>query len=256
MHRVVLVEPDPALRRWCCLHLESQQLSVLAFDDVRSALEAARIEPPDLLMVATDMHAAGAFALAATIRSSLRTALIPILFLVPSHDAEALAHAPLDRAQGSCHQAFDPGRSAEICRLQAGECKSGIDRQGRGKDCPARERRPGGANCKRRERASAGCARCDVLVVVLRNFVSLARAMSAKPLGVLLRRFMSAAGAAIADKGAGSRGRMRQVWSRSPRRTAPNAASITANPRCPVDSPTLPAMFLFGRRASAPRHRI
>ena len=109
MHRVVLVEPDPALRRWCCLHLESQQLSVLAFDDVRSALEAARIELPDLLMVATDMHAAGAFALAAAIRSSLRTALIPILFMVPSHDAEALAHAVSIEPKGVVTKALTRG---------------------------------------------------------------------------------------------------------------------------------------------------
>src|SRR5262245_60576259 len=93
MARVVLVEPDPALREWCRLHLESERLTVLVFDEVRAALEAARLEPPDLLIVATDAHSGGAFALVAAIRSSLRTALIPILFLVPSHDAEALAHA-------------------------------------------------------------------------------------------------------------------------------------------------------------------
>jgi class 3 adenylate cyclase len=40
-----------------------------------------------------------------------------------------------------------------------------------------------------------------VLVIVLRNFVSLARALSAKPLDTLLRRFMSAARDAIVDHG-------------------------------------------------------
>ena len=68
MQRIVLVERDPALRDWCRLHLESQRLAVSAFEDARPALEAARLDPPDLLIIAADLPAGGAFAMAASIR--------------------------------------------------------------------------------------------------------------------------------------------------------------------------------------------
>ena len=62
MPRVLLVERDPTLREWFRLHLAAQGLMVVAFDDGRRALEAARLEPPDLLLVAADLPTSGAFA--------------------------------------------------------------------------------------------------------------------------------------------------------------------------------------------------
>ena len=76
MQRILLVEGDPTLREWFRLHLSAQGFLVSAFDGYRRALEAARMEPPDLLILATDAQASGAFALVAAVRSDVRGALV------------------------------------------------------------------------------------------------------------------------------------------------------------------------------------
>ena len=93
MPRIFLVEQDPALREWSRLHLGASGFEATAFDDCDRALEALLVEPPDLAMIATNIAGMGAFALAAAIRSSARTARMPILFVVPATDAEGLARA-------------------------------------------------------------------------------------------------------------------------------------------------------------------
>src|SRR5262245_58143998 len=100
MPKVFLLEPDPALREWCRLHLSTEGLVVVAFDDGRRALEALRVEPPELVMIATNLAGMGAFALAAAIRSNVRSALTPILFLVPAKDPAALSQALSIEPQG------------------------------------------------------------------------------------------------------------------------------------------------------------
>lgn len=190
--RVILVEPDPALREWCRLHLEAQKLVVWVFAEVRPALQAARLDPPDLVVVATDLPGGAGFALVAALRSSLRTALVPVLFLVPSHDAQAHAFALSIEPDWIVTKpiARDVLLKAVDARLHsANEISSGRERF-----------RPGAlAGAERAgERASGRTGlvletrQASVLVVALRNFVSLARAVSAKPLDALLRRFVSA----------------------------------------------------------------
>src|SRR5882672_3826654 len=134
MQRVVLVEHDSALREWCRLHLESQRFTVSAFEDARHALEAARREPPDLMIVAADLPGGAAFAMAASLRSDARTATTPMLFVVPAHDSAAFAHAisieprgvvakPLTRAvllesvAGRLGGTYDPTASGGIVKL-------------------------------------------------------------------------------------------------------------------------------------------
>src|SRR5262245_3855093 len=201
MQRIVLVERDPALRDWCRLHLESQRLAVSAFEDARPALEAARLDPPELLIIAADLPAGGAFAMAASIRSNVRTALTPILFLVPAQDAHTFAHAisiepqgvvtkPLSRAvllEAVASRLGDPSilsssAGGSSSRTHAGQVQGpGASAAGSGLLLDARE--------------------ATILVVVLRNFVSLARTLSVKPLDTLLRWFMSAAREAILEQG-------------------------------------------------------
>jgi class 3 adenylate cyclase/CheY-like chemotaxis protein len=201
MQRVVLVEHDPSLREWCRLHLESQRLTVSAFDEGRHALEAARLEPPDLLVIAADLPDGGAFAMAASIRSNVRTAAIPILFLVPAHDAAAFTHAisiepqgvitkPLARAAllesvaSRLGGAYDPTISGGIVRV------------------PMQQSPVGGSAAKSGASGLLVDVRdATVLVIALRNFVSLARTLNVKPLDTLLRRFMSGAREAILEHG-------------------------------------------------------
>jgi DNA-binding response OmpR family regulator len=81
MPKVFLIEPDPSLREWCRLHLSTDGFAVVPFDDGRRALEALRGEAPELVIIATNLTGMSAFAVAAAIRSNVRSALTPILFL-------------------------------------------------------------------------------------------------------------------------------------------------------------------------------
>ena len=199
MSRVLLVEADPTLREWCRLHLEAQHLTALAFDDVRPALETMRSDPADLLVLATDLPSNGAFALAAAVRSNVRTALMPILFMVPRQDAEALAHALAIEPQGVISKPITRAAllDAVAARLSAPDSLA------------VENKTPAGQHGLHAPTGSVGAASglvlnvrdAAVLVVVLRNFVSLVRGLSAKPLDTLLRRFMSHAHDAIAEHG-------------------------------------------------------
>ena len=198
MQTVVLIEHDPALREWCRLHLESKGLKVSAFDDTPHALEAARLEPPDLLIVAGDLPAGGAFAMAASIRSNVRTALIPILFLVPTHDPAAFAHAISIEPQGVVTKPLTRAALLESVASRLGDpsISGGIAKT-------PRQHSPVGGSAQ----SSGGSGLlvdtrdATVLVVVLRNFVSLARTLNVKPLDSVLRRFMSGVRDSILEQG-------------------------------------------------------
>jgi class 3 adenylate cyclase len=200
MQRILLVEGDPTLREWFRLHLSAQGFLVSAFDGYRRALEAARTEPPDLLILATDAQASGAFALVAAVRSDVRSAVVPFLFLVPSHDAEALAQAMSIEPQGVVTK---PVASAALMKAVASRLGA--------KDAPGLQgglgsRGAGSIGALAEPGAVASGLMLDardasVLVVMLRNFVSLARSLSAKTLDALLRRFLSAAREAVVDQG-------------------------------------------------------
>lgn len=197
MQRVMLLEPDAALREWCRLHLEAQKLVVLGFDDAGAALQALRLDPPDLVLVATDMPAGGAFALVAALRSSLRTALIPVLFLVPSQDAQAQAFAlsiePDSMVTKPCSREILL-RAVHARLNSANEINAGRERNLLSSLGGARE----GLDVRRG--LVVDTRQVTVLVIVLRNFVSLARAMSARPLDTLLRRFMASAGETVTEQ--------------------------------------------------------
>lgn len=198
MQRVVLVEYDPTLREWCRLHLESQQYTVLAFDDVRPALESIRLDPPELVVVATDLPAAGAFAVAAAIRSNLRTAVIPLLFLVSTHDSAAFVHAISIEPHGVITK---PLTRAILLEAVATRIGSISDTAAVNLDA----NQHGSALGQNLSAGSGGllldAREATILAVVLRNFVSIARAVNAKQLDAILRQFMSAAREIILEQG-------------------------------------------------------
>jgi CheY-like chemotaxis protein len=104
----MLVEADRALREWCRLHLAAKDLTVMAFADARQALEAARRQPPDLLIVAADLPEGQAFALANAVRSYDTHGSTPILFLIPGADTVAKARAGSFDQAGAITKPFKP----------------------------------------------------------------------------------------------------------------------------------------------------
>ncbi len=203
MQSILLVEPDATLRAWFQQHLSTQGLVVADFDDGARALEAAQLAPPDLMLVATDLPASGAFALAAGIRSNLRTARIPILFVVPENDHIALAQAISIEPQGVItkpltHMVLLESVAARLREKDAfalRETQSAPSSHGLG---------PTGGFVPASVTGSGlliDARDASVLVVKLRNFVSLARSLSTKILDPLLRQFLSTAREAVVDQG-------------------------------------------------------
>jgi class 3 adenylate cyclase/tRNA A-37 threonylcarbamoyl transferase component Bud32 len=202
MKRILLVERDPTLRKWFRLHLTARGFTVVAFDDGRRALEAAQRELPDLLLIATDLPANEAFALAAGLRSNVRTSLIPILFMVPANDPVALAQAASIEPQGVVKKPLTHAVLLESVAARLGA----KDPMGLHETAPApapRGTAPIGGALPASVVGSGlllDVREASVLVVMLRNFVSLARSLSAKSLDALLRQFLAAAREAVVDQ--------------------------------------------------------
>jgi CheY-like chemotaxis protein len=195
MPRILLIEQDPRFREWCRLHLNTAGFSVTALDDGRRALEALRGEPPDLIVLATNLSGMNAFALAAAIRSSVRSALVPIVFLVPAQDARALAEALSVEPEGVLTKPCTRELLLESLHARLGVRAESAEAGGKGRIVEAGPSR-GAASGPLLETKQA-----SVLSVVVRNFVSLARALHASLLDRFLAEFAAQARAAIFDAG-------------------------------------------------------
>jgi DNA-binding response OmpR family regulator len=196
MHHIILVESDPRLREWCALHLATQGYDVAAHDDARQALEAARARVPDLLVIATDLPGTSAFALAAAVRSNVRTATTPIVFLVPVMDPSGQAQASTIDAARS----LTKPTTRQVFLETISSCLSESTAR-------ALPRAPAGPAPEVAARTAAPTSllletkNASLLFVTLRNLISLARALSGKSLDALLLEFVQDAREAIVAKG-------------------------------------------------------
>jgi class 3 adenylate cyclase len=199
MPKVFLLEPDPALREWCGLHLSTDGFTVVAFDDGRRALEALRTDPPELVMIATNLAGMSPFALAAAIRSNVRSALTPVLFMVPGKDPAALAQALSIEPQGVVSKPLN--RELLLASVHAALGNS-VKSSGNGRQ--SRRAEPPTAGSSTRGTASGPLLetkQASVLAVTVRNFVSLARALNASVLDRLLIEFAAQAREAVFASG-------------------------------------------------------
>jgi class 3 adenylate cyclase len=197
MPKVFLLEPDPSLREWCRLHLSTDGLSVVAFEDGRRALEALRAEPPELVMIATNLVGISAFALAAAIRSNVRSALTPILFLVPGMDTQALSQALVIEPQGVVSKPLTRDLLLESVHARLGNPLVAARQQPR----RAESGSPTASVHGTASGALLETKQATVLVVAIRNFVSLARALNASVLDRFLSEFALQAREAIFASG-------------------------------------------------------
>ena len=86
MARVLVVEGDPAIRRLLALHLESETHDVLTAEDGEEGLRMAINSPPDLIVSDSRMPRLDGIDMLRGIRSDLRTAAVPFIFLTDSDD--------------------------------------------------------------------------------------------------------------------------------------------------------------------------
>ncbi len=199
MSKVFLIEQDARLREWCRLHLETQGFVVTAFDHGRRALEALRGEAPDLVMIGTDLDGMSAFACAAAMRSNIRSGLTPLLFLVPGTDTAALAQALAIEPDGVLTKPFTSEALMQAVGARLGTLRAAsatASPPGRVASGPSGAVATGAESGLLLETKQA-----SVLVVNVRNFVSLARVLSASALDRLLGQFAAHARQAIFGSG-------------------------------------------------------
>jgi len=198
MPRIFLVEQDGSLREWCRQHLGTAGISVAPFDDGQRALEALRGEPPDLFLIDSEIGGLGAFALAAAIRSNVRCAHVPLIFLVPAHDPATLAQALAIEPGGALTKPLTRELLLETVRARLGVSagESDADRHARATKAPATAPARGTASG-----ALLETKRATVLAVAVRNFVSLAKAMPATSLDRMLVEFGTLAREAVFEAG-------------------------------------------------------
>lgn len=188
VQRILVVEPDARLREWCRLHLTTLGYTVTALADSAQVLELCRGEPPSLVLIATDAGGPSPYAVAAALRSSPATAAVPIVFVVPDTDASALSQARAIDSQAVLTKplARPAFLEAVLSRLSPPEFEATSSVGGL---------LVGGVRLNKVPQPAPGllveAKDATVLVVVLRNLVSLARSMRAKTLEVLVERFAS-----------------------------------------------------------------
>lgn len=199
MPRIFLVEPQASLREWCRMHLGAAGFSVAAFDDGHRVLEALRAQTPDLVVVATGLEGMGMRALATEIRSHAASARVPFLFVVARGDASALAQARAIDAEGILEKPFDRETLLKAVRDRLGKPKAPVT------DTVAARRPEGEPAVGPARSAISGplleTKQATVLAIVVRNFVSLARSLSARELDLFLGEFASRARIAVFDAG-------------------------------------------------------
>ena len=198
MPRLFIVEQDASLREWCRLHLGTAGVTVTPFDDGQRALEALRGEPPDLFLIDTEIAGLGAFALAAAIRSNVRSAHVPLIFVVPGNNPAQLAQALAIEPGGALTKPLSRDLLLQTVRARLGvtaEDGEG-DRHARAARAPVAPPARGTASG-----ALLETKRATVLAVAVRNFVSLARAMPATSLDRMLVEFGSEAREAVFEAG-------------------------------------------------------
>jgi len=185
MAKIVLVEPDSQMRDWLRLHLQTEGHVVQAVADSARVFDLVRGEQPELAILSTNLPAGGCFALVAALRSSPRSALLPLLFIVPAGDTAAMAQAMAIEPEGVLTQPLNRARLLEAVtsRLYRSITATNVGLATMEEQRAETHDRVSGVLVESKEGT--------VLLVVLRNLVTLARSLRGRTLETMLQRFYS-----------------------------------------------------------------
>jgi len=185
MAKIVLVEPDPQMRDWLRLHLQTEGHVVQTVSDATRVPDIVRGEQAELAIIATSLPEGACFALVASLRSSLRSASLPLLFIVPAGDTAAMARAMSIEPDGVLTQ---PLNRAMLLEAVASRLNRGMSSTNTGLGALEAQRN------EPSERASGALVESKqgtVLLMVLRNLVTLARSLRGRTLESILQRYFS-----------------------------------------------------------------
>jgi len=135
--RVLVADDEPPIRLLCQVNLAIAGMDVLLAADGEEALELARGEGPDLVLLDVMMPRLDGWTVAQELRSDERTKEIPIVFLTARATANDRSRAEKLGALGYVLKPFDPVRLAPLVADVVGRCARGESEQLR------RERPPG-----------------------------------------------------------------------------------------------------------------
>ena len=90
MKRILVIEDQPVMRRNIQTILEMEGFEVVAADNGRKGLEAARKNPPDLILCDVMMPEMDGYGVLTALRQDQRTATIPFIFLTAKGEKDDL----------------------------------------------------------------------------------------------------------------------------------------------------------------------
>jgi CheY-like chemotaxis protein len=195
MAKIVVVEPDARMREWLRLHLQTEGHVVQAVADGARVLDLVRGDPAELAIIATSLPDGGCFALVAALRSKTRTATLPLLFVVPAGDTAAMAQAMAIEPEGALAQPLNRAKLLEAVtsRLYRGVTNSVPNLAATMEMRPEPSERVSGVLVESKDGT--------VLLMVLRNLVTLARSLRGRTLETMLQRYYGECREVVAKQG-------------------------------------------------------
>ena len=84
--KVLIVDDNPKIIAIAKAHLKKEYLEVLCAEDGKSALESARQEKPDLILLDVDMPDMSGFEVCQILKDDTELCMIPVIFLTAADD--------------------------------------------------------------------------------------------------------------------------------------------------------------------------
>jgi CheY-like chemotaxis protein len=112
--RVLVVDDEPAIRTLCRVNLSVSGMDVVEAADGEAALQLARAEHPDLILLDVMLPGATGWEVAAALGSEPATRDIPVIFLSAMADTSDLERGREHGAVGYVTKPFDPVGIADV----------------------------------------------------------------------------------------------------------------------------------------------
>ena len=124
--RILIVDDESAIRLVCRVNLDSSGFETIEAEDGETALELARRERPDLILLDVMLPGLDGWEVAAKLRQMPETRDIPILFLTARATTEDEVHGHAVGGIGYISKPFDPAEltatvTATLRRVRRGE---------------------------------------------------------------------------------------------------------------------------------------
>ena len=104
--KVLIVDDNPKIMAIAKAHLKKEYHEVFCVDDGKSALESARQEKPDLILLDVDMPGMSGFEVCKILKDSDELCMIPVVFLTAADDNTSRIRGLGSGGSRLCHKTF------------------------------------------------------------------------------------------------------------------------------------------------------